>query len=178
MSDTSSDKSNIKRLLISLEQHASSYLKNEAQLHEVKCSTTLEELKSLSLHDITAIISVAENLNMILAFSYETPLLEKITQMFLYDGDGGKVSQDDCQDMASEFINIITGLCITSLNQSETPILFSPPIVINEAKEIHQRESTHLFAINIKTEFGVLNINCIGPGELFDERLNYVADKK
>lgn len=170
-------KNNITKLLSSLQKHTSEYLRDKANIAHVECAASLQELQSLALHDLTAIISVAEGINMILAFSYETPLLKRIATTFLYEEGEDEASEDDCLDMASEFINIIVGLCVTSINSDPLkPILFSPPLVIHEAKIIRQRKTSQLYAISLKTKYGKLDINCIGPRELFDDQLNYLGE--
>jgi two-component system chemotaxis sensor kinase CheA len=163
-------------LMNNLEKIACQYLREEVLITDIQCSTALKEEKQVNLLDTTSIVRVAGDINMLVALSFEQALLHRITRYFLYDGDqDAALNEDDCIDMACEAVNIIVGLCIPELSTEEgIPILFSPPTVLDEAKTIRHTKSSQFYVIELQTEFGRLDIHCIGQKELFDNHLNYI----
>lgn len=61
----------IVKLMSHLEKHTTEYLQNEVAVKQIKCIAVLKELQSLDLKSLTSIISVAGDINMFLAFSFE-----------------------------------------------------------------------------------------------------------
>ena len=151
-----------------LESHTSDYLIQEMSFTKVQCKTQLLEIHELELRKITALISVADETNVLVAFSFDWELLEQLTRVFL-DSTEIEVDEEDCLDMASEFINIIVGLCTTNISHEvDHPILFSPPVLIQAAKTLRHHKHSQFFAIELETEFGKMDISCIGPREIFN----------
>ncbi|MDX1452034.1 MAG: chemotaxis protein CheX [Oleiphilaceae bacterium] len=150
-----------------LEQYTCDYLRREIAFENVTSRTQLLEIPELELKPITALISVAGDTNVLVAASFDWPLMRVLTGNFL-DTAVAEVEEDDCLDMASEFINIIIGLCTSNLDHHDGhPILFSPPVIIEDAKTIRHHRDSLFFRIDLFTEAGDMNLNCIGPRDIF-----------
>jgi CheY-specific phosphatase CheX len=170
----------IMTLTHSLEKHTCLYLRDELLITGIQSSSALKEVKQMNLHEATAIVSIAGDFNVLIAFSFETPLLQQLTRHFLYDGDQvAALDEEDCLDMASEVINIIVGLCTPDLSKDDNiPVLFSPPVVLDKAKTIRHTKSSLFYVIELQTTLGRLDIHCIGPKQLFDNYLNIILEPR
>lgn len=66
------------------------------------------------------------------------------------------------------------GNALADLSAQGRVIGLSPPIVISEAKSVMRHRGAKFATACLVTPHGGLNIHLIGPGELFDDTLEYL----
>ncbi|SCA56920.1 conserved hypothetical protein [Candidatus Terasakiella magnetica] len=165
--------SKLEKLMHVVERNVKDYLREEAGVKDIKCKTALRQLSTLQLREVTSTISVAGSINMLLGFSYDEMLLQRVASAFLEEA---QASKEECMDMAGEFINIILGQGANEIDMNNpSPTLFSPPMTMLGAKKVIQHKASQYYSIELETEYGNLHILCIGPKELFDTSLNYLG---
>ncbi|MFA7384240.1 MAG: chemotaxis protein CheX [Desulfurivibrionaceae bacterium] len=151
------------------------YLKNELKITVRGTTAHMQDVKRMQLQHLTSILSVEADIRMLIAFSFDRELTERV---FIASTQGLDIAEDEQEMMreetVAELINIIVGNAMADLASRGTVIPISPPIIINEAKNISRNKGATFYTLDIITASGMLSIHFIGPKELFDLNLNYV----
>jgi len=130
---------------------------------------------SLFLYDMTAIIGVGGNINFLVAFSFESGLVDAIYSRTIDDLDvPAEEEQLYRESVVAEIVNIIVGNSTADYQLQDNNISITPPIVLSMAKRIHRTKGAVFICRGLKTEFGHMCIDLVGPSELFDSNLDYV----
>ena len=163
------------RLVQAIGDRTVSYLKNELTIPVRGTEVHMRDVKRMQLLHLTSILSVEADIRMLIAFSFDRELTERV---FIASTEGLEITEDEAEMMreetVSELINIIVGNAMADLAATGTIIPISPPIIINEAKNITRNKGATFYTLDIVTDSGMLSIHFIGPKELFDLSLNYV----
>jgi CheY-specific phosphatase CheX len=80
------------------------------------------------------------------------------------------------EEAAMEILNTIVGNATADLAEKGAVISLSPPIIVSEARSVLRQRKARFYSVNLLTDSGELQIHCIGPKELFDNKLNYVPE--
>lgn len=164
------------RVVHLIADRAASYLTEEIGLEVRRSEIYLENIKRLQLRHITSILSVEGGVRMLVAFSFDLGLAERV---FEVSTEGLDIPESErelmLEDSVAEVINVAVGNAFTNL-ASGGVISISPPIVISEAKGITRHKGADFYSADLTTECGMLSIHFVGPKELFDEQLNYAEN--
>jgi len=163
------------KIMQSALDRTSAFLEQEMGITIASATPSMGKIDLLALRDITAIVGVGGSVNLLLAFSFQRRLLDELTAKFT-EGLTFPDEERDLylEDAAAEVVNIIAGHCTIDLADPDVIISLSPPVIVNEAKSIRRPNKGVFACLCLETKFGFVDINFIGPREIFDERLNYV----
>lgn len=164
--------SDAKKFIEAVVKRTTSYLSDEAFINTLEIKYDLNTKKQFSLRNLTSIITIEDNLKITLAFSYDNSLIEKIFKEYSQDIE---IEADEVQsyieESAGDMLNIVLGNVLRQFQQSGKAFGISTPVIINDAKSIGKYKDTQFFAAELKTDFGMMSICCITPGEQFRKQL-------
>lgn len=136
----------------------------------------IDDVQKLDLRTITAIMSAAGQLKLYLAYSFDAALLDAAFAAYTEDLDIAPEEREDAiQETAGDIINIIVGNALADVAATGPSIVLSPPIILTEAKSVMRHRAAKFASAELAAEAGRLSIHLIGPGELFDDSLDYVS---
>ncbi|MFZ5812921.1 MAG: chemotaxis protein CheX [Thermodesulfobacteriota bacterium] len=165
----------VSRLLQALHRRTVGFLRDELGIPVTGQSQHLDDVQRLNLKHLTSIMSATGDTKLYLAYSFDESLIAKAFEAYSQDLD---IPEDEraayVEETAGDIINIIVGNALADLDAQGRAIGLSPPIVITEAKSILRNRGARFASANLDTPHGGLNIHLIGPGELFDDKLDYV----
>lgn len=165
--------SDARRLIEAVVKRTVTYLSDEVFINVLETNYDLNSEKQFDLRNLTSIITVEDNLRITLAFSYDKNLIEKIFEGY---SQGIEIADDEIQsyieESAGDMINIILGNVLSQFQQSGKAFAISTPVIINGAKSIGKYKNTQFFSSELKTDFGIMSICCITPGEQYRRQLS------
>lgn len=130
---------------------------------------------SLVLRKVTAVIAVGGPISFLAAFSFDQNLLDTLFERYTSDIE---VTEDERFEFmhatAGDLVNLIMGQATADLELAEVVISISPPVVFEDARRIGRSKDARFRSATMKTAEGAMDVNVIGPTELFDSHLNYV----
>lgn len=137
----------------------------------------IDDVQKLDLRHTTAIMSAAGELKLYLAYSFDAALLDAA---FVAYTDGLDIAEDErddaVQETAGDIINIVVGNALADIAAAGPAIALSPPIILTEAKSVMRHRAAKFASAELRAAAGALSIHLIGPGELFNETLDYVKE--
>ena len=140
-------------------------------------SYLIDDVQKLDLRPVTAIMSAAGGLKLYLAYSFDVSLLDAAFVAYTEGLDIAEDEREDAiQETAGDIINIIVGNALADIAGSGPAIILSPPIILTEAKSVMRHRAAKFVSAELAAQPGVLSIHLIGPGELFDDSLEYVKE--
>lgn len=164
--------SDAKRFIEAVVERTATYLSDEVFINVLEIKYDLNNEKQFNLRNLTSIITVEDRLKITLTFSYDKNLIEKIFEGY---SQGIEIADDEIQyyieESAGDMLNIVLGNVLSQFQQSGKAFSISTPIVINGAKSIAKYRNTQFFAAELKTDFGIMSICCITPGEQIRKQL-------
>jgi len=132
-------------------------------------------IEMLEIHDLTAIVGVGGPVNLLIAFSFEQRLVDALYARMTADIEVPPGEEDLYRgSAAAEIVNTIIGNCTADFQEREHGISLTPPVILEKAKHIRRMKNAVFMSRSLDTEFGRVDINLVGPTELFDGSLNYV----
>lgn len=165
------------KLIQAVTERSVSYLKDEMELDVQGIDSQLENVKSLTLRSITALVSVGGNLGLYLAFSFEDAVIRRIFEAYTDDIDVAPEEEDEyIEETAGDVINTVVGNALATMSEGGQTISLTPPVVIAQARSLVRQKDAYFYKADLKTDTGVLSVMCIGPGDIFDEKLNYKGE--
>lgn len=165
----------INRLLKALSVRTVGFLREELDIEVTAQAQHLDDVQKLDLKHLTSIMSATDNMKLYLAYSFDEALIVKAFEAYCQDLDINEDERDTyVQETAGDIINIIVGNALADLSAQGRVIGLSPPIVITEAKSVMRHRGAKFATASLTTPHGGLNIHLIGPGELFDDTLEYL----
>jgi CheY-specific phosphatase CheX len=163
------------RLIQAIGDRTVGYLRDELNIPVLRTTVNMRDVKRMQLLHLTSILAVEADIRMLVAFSFDRGLAERV---FVASTEGLKIAEDEQEMMreetVAELINIIVGNAMAELASKGTAIPISPPIIISGAKNITRHKGATFYTLDIVSDSGMLSIHFIGPKELFDLNLNYV----
>ena len=168
------DRELLHQLIESVTRRSVDYLRNEANLDVNQVKNILQGIKSLTLRDLTSLVSVGGQLGMYIAFSFDIKVIRRIFAMYTAGLD---ISEDMesayIEETASDVVNMIIGNSLGDLPNNGQAISMTPPLVISEAKSVSRHKDAYLYMSELSVEEGMVSILYIGPKKLFDENLDF-----
>ncbi len=169
------DHFDIKGFLDALSRRTEAFFREELDIVVMARASQADDVQKLDLKHLTAIMSATGSLKLYLAYSFEAPLIDAAFAAYAADLDIDADERDDAiQETAGDIINIIVGNALADLAAKGPTIALSPPIIITEAKSVMRHRGARFASAHLRTGQGQLSIHLIGPGELFDDTLEYV----
>lgn len=152
------------------------YFEEEFGISLVESESSGGDLDSLTLLDMTAIIGMGGAVNLLIAFSFDNgqidALYERMTADFEVEADEVSVFREAA---AGEVVNTVLGHCTVDFQGLDgQTISLTPPIIIERVKRIHRMKNAMFYTQILNTEYGRIDINLVGPRELFNTNLEYV----
>lgn len=138
-----------------------------------------ESQLKLQMRHLTSLLAVDGGTGLYLAFSFEKPLIERAFEVYVEDIEVAEEEREKyIEETAGDIINIIVGNAAGSLSPQNPPVVLSPPVVISEAKSIFRHKEAQFYTTCLDTDYGKMDICCIGPKKLFDEQFRGLYRKK
>lgn len=154
-----------------------SYFDEEFGIKVIELDPGLDKGKTdtLDIHGLTAVVGVGGPVSLLIAFSFEEHLVDVLYTRMTADIEVPAGEEEQYRgSVAAEIINTIIGNCTADLQQRDHAISLTPPMILDHVKHIHRMQNVVFVNRSLKTEYGCVDINLVGPGELFDNSLNYV----
>lgn len=152
-----------------------SYFEEEFGILVADINQDSGDVATLDIHGLTAIVGVGGPVSLLVAFSFD-PRLMDVLYARMTEGIEVPMGEEEMYrgSVAAEIINTIIGNCTADLQQRDAAITLTPPVIIDSAKHIQRMQNAVFISRRLNSEFGSVDINLVGPGELFDSGLNYV----
>lgn len=151
-----------------------SYFEEEFGITVDEVSKDRGSVEMLEIHGLTAIIGLGGVVSLLVAYSFEQGLVDALYERMT---DGLDVPPDEKEmyrrTVAADVVNTVIGNCTADLQQ-DSVISLTPPIILDSVKHIHRMKNAVFISRSLKTQFGCVDINLVGPSELFDSSLNYL----
>lgn len=166
----------VKRLIDAVTNHCVEYLQNDMSMEIQGMEYRLQDVKSLTLRHLTALVAVGGNLGLYIAFSFDQQVINHLFTVFTEGLDLGEDEEEALsyvEETAGEILNTIIGNALADMPKGASVISLTPPVVLGEAKSIVRHKHAYFYTADIKTELGSLSVMCIGPEDLFTENLEY-----
>jgi CheY-specific phosphatase CheX len=128
----------------------------------------------IELRAMTAIIEMGAPVSLLIAFSFEDSLVTAF-----YDRMTAGMSVPDAEKEAlrlsviGEVVNTILGHCTADFSSSQE-VSLTPPVVLQRRKSLRRMKDAVFVGRSLKTDYGCVDINLVGPCTLFDSKLDYV----
>ena len=167
----------VKAFLDALTARTRAFFLDELGLATTETAFHFDDVQKLDLRHLTAILSATGQLKLYLAYSFDAPLIEAAFAAYTADLDIAEDEREDAiQETAGDIINIIVGNALADVANNGPSITLSPPIILTEAKSVMRHRGAKFASAELTAETGALAIHLIGPGELFDDALEYVKE--
>ena len=152
------------------------YFDDEFGISLIEPDCGSDDLNSLPLLDMTAVIGMGGPVNLLIAFSFDEGLINalynRMTANFEVQAD--EVSKF-LEAAAGDVINTVLGHCTVDFQGlNRQAISLTPPVILDKVRQIHRIKNAMFYTQSLSTEFGRMNINLIQPRELFNLNLEYV----
>ena len=165
----------VREVVLSVLGRTQQYFQDEIGVALTEVGQESGTVDLLELRCLTAIVALGGEINLLIAFSFDSCLTDPVYTSLTADIDVPDDEQDlyRCEAVA-ELVNTIIGNCTADFQRPDQRISLSPPVVIQDAKRIQRSRNSVFNRLRLQSRLGNLDINFVGPVELFDKRLNYV----
>lgn len=169
------EKQLIRKVVAALLARTCSYLAEEFGVEVSEVSRDRGDIELLAIYDLTAIVGVGGPVNLLVAFSFERKLADVLYER-MTEGIEVESGEEDLYrgSVVAEIVNTVIGNCTADFQQAGQSISLTPPVVLDQAKRIQRMKNATFISRTVHTDFGCLDINLVGPTELFDDKLDYV----
>jgi len=173
------EQSNVTFLMQAIVERTVTFFREDLHIniHRVTCSR--EDVQKLQPRHLTSLIAMEGSMRLYLAFSFDKPLIEHAFEVYIEDIE---VAEDEreryIEETAGDIINIIAGNATGSLPSEGPAVSISPPVVISEAKSIFRYKEAQFYTACLETDYGKMDIYCIGPKKLFDGKFRSLSYRK
>ncbi|ADH85376.1 chemotaxis protein CheX [Desulfurivibrio alkaliphilus] len=174
MSNDKLNSGRVRRLMQAIGKRTIEYLKEELEIPVNKAYQAGEDVVRMQLRELTSILALDAEIRLLVAFSFDHDLAEKILTA---SAEGLQIADDERDEMreeaVAEMINIVAGNAIAGHETKGKTISITPPVVINEAKTITRHKGATFRTIQIVTGAGLMSIHFVGPKDFFTMNLDY-----
>jgi len=167
---------NVMQVMQSVITRTRDYFDEEFGIGLIESDGGCGDVDSLTLHDMTAIIGMGGAVNLLIAFSFDKGLINALYEQMTADFD---VQADEVQMFhkaaAGEVVNTVLGHCTVDFQEMDGRVIsLTPPVIIDKVKHIHRMKDAMFYTQTLSTKLGRMDINLVGPRELFNTNLEYV----
>lgn len=153
------------------------YFQDELGLAVTKAKPVIGTIDSLNLRGVTAVVCAGGPVRLMIAFSFDRALLVWLRNLAIRDIEVGLHERElFLRETAAETTNFILGHATADLAEEGNDVTLSPPVIINEGRRIYRPKKAMFASIELSTVYGIVDIDFIGPMELFDQRLNVLNE--
>ncbi|EFL52277.1 conserved hypothetical protein [Solidesulfovibrio fructosivorans JJ]] len=171
------DPLDIQEFLGALTRRTEAFFNDELGIVFTGRGSQIDDVQKLDLKSVTAIMSATGALKLYLAYSFDAPLIDAAFAAYTADLDIAEDEREDAvQETAGDIINIIVGNALADLAANGPTIALSPPIILTEAKSVMRHRGAKFASAELRADAGHMSIHLIGPGELFNDSLEYVKE--
>ncbi|MDD5030996.1 MAG: chemotaxis protein CheX [Rhodoferax sp.] len=150
-----------------------SYFEEEFGIVVADMSQGGGDVATINIHGLTAIVGVGGPASLLVAFSFEQGLMDELYARMTDGIDIAAAEQDAYRgSVAGEIVNTIIGNCTGDLQNNGEAISLTPPMIVDSIKHIHRMKDAIFICRSLHCEFGRVDINLVGPSELFAKSLN------
>ena len=151
------------------------YFEDEFDIKSTVAAESPGNIERLDIYGLTAIVGIGGPISLLIAFSFEQGLIDAIYKQMTADIEVPTGEEKEfLESVAAEVINIIIGNATADFQEPGRTISLTPPMVVDRVKHIHRIKDVVFIRRRMDTEFGGVDISLVGPGELFDRKLDYV----
>ena len=155
---------------------ARAYFQDEIGLAVTKASPVIGSIDALNLRKVTAVVCTDGPVRLMIAFSFDRGLLEWLREAVTRDLDIAPHERElFLRETAGEIANFILGHATADLAEEGNNVTLSPPAIISQGRRIHRPKKAMFASIELSTRRGIVDIDFIGPTELFDQQLNVLS---
>ncbi len=166
----------VAQVVASTLERTRSYFEEEFGIDVSDISRDSGDIATLDIHGLTAVVGVSGPVSLLVAFSFDESLVDVLYRRMTAEIEVPPGEEDIYRSsVAAEILNTILGNCTADLQQRDKAITLTPPMILDSAKHIHRMKNALFISRSLSSEFGSVDINLVGPGELFDSSLNYVG---
>lgn len=149
------------------------YFQDEAHLSIDKTRPSMGAINTLTLRAVTAVVCTGGPIRLIIAFSFDRPLLERLRELATRDFTIEPHERElFLREAAAETANFILGHATADLAEDGNHVTLSSPVIINAGRRIHRPRKAMFTTLELTTAIGIVDIDFIGPPEMFDQHLN------
>ena len=152
------------------------YFESEFDLKLTEHSCEKGKFENMMLLDTTAVIHVGGLINLLIAFSFESNLLnviyEKMTEELEIELHEIEVYREAA---ASDVINTVVGHCtIDLLHLDQNGVAITPPAILNfnHVKKASHIKDAMFYTVNMNTPLGNMNISLVAQPEMLETNFN------
>lgn len=124
----------------------------------------IEKTPKMQLRDITAMVGISGAKGALIAFSFDRPLAEKLTEVMTHSF---KLADDEYEEMLTETVleatNTIVGHCTADLSLDGETIAITPPVVITSLASVHTAKDSPFRRLTADTPYGRMDITIAIP---------------
>ncbi len=169
-------RSDVERVMQSVINKSRTYFNDEYGIGIIETTSNSGDLNSLTLLDMTAIMGIGGDINLLVAFSFDYSqinfLYERMTADFEVKSDEVNTFREAA---AGEVVNTILGHCTADFPKTNGRVVtLTPPIIIEHVKHIHRMKDAMFHTQTLKTDHGRMDVNLVGPCEFFISNLEYL----
>jgi len=147
-----------------------SFLENELGVVVDSKHIYLRDVPLINLGYLTTLVSMDGHISALFVFTYDKPLIETVFTKYTEGIDIAENERDIyLEECAGEIINTVIGNATRDLEQKDSLLTFSPPVVLKEAKNLIKKKNAKFFNAEIHTESGTLNLFYIVPKDAVKE---------
>ncbi len=152
------------------------YFDSEFGIALTETSSNAGALNLLKLLDMTAIIGLGGGVNLLVAFSFDYSQINFLYQRMTAEFEVKAEEVDTFREAtAGEVVNTILGHCTVDFPQvNGHAITLTPPIIIEQVKCIHRMKNAMFHSQSLKSDYGCMDINLVGPCDIFTPNLDYL----
>ncbi|NDV25613.1 chemotaxis protein CheX [Desulfovibrio sp. JC010] len=172
-----SEKETIKSLITAVEHRCRNYLQDEMELPVKTVEHAPQQVKSLTLKDMTALVSLGGSFNVYIAFSFEMKVMKQIFNTYTADIEIDPDEEDMyIEETAGDVINTVIGNAMAEIPEDSVAISLTPPVVLPGARNITRHKDAYFFMTDFITELGTMSVMYIGPMKFFTTNLDLKVD--
>ncbi len=154
-------------------RHACCYLQDEIAVTVESTPARADGPNLITLRDVTAIVGTGGPVSLLIAFSFDRSLAE---YLFHVATEGMALSEQErdtfARDAVGDAVNIILGQSTADLAEAGNDMVLSPPIIIEGRRSVFRPKTATFASMSLVTNHGVVDLDFVGPKELFDNKLN------
>lgn len=152
----------VKDMIQSLQRRTADFLLSEMDLSIDLSPIMSKELKKLELWDVTSIISLGGDLQMLVAFSFDHSLIHHLFDMYSEELGLAQEDKEICfGEIAGDIINNIVGNATADFQYESSLITVTPPVIITDARSLIRHKKAEFVSVILKCDKGSMQIFCV-----------------
>ncbi|MDD5214376.1 MAG: chemotaxis protein CheX [Methylococcales bacterium] len=166
----------IAKVMQSVMTRTHAYFESEFDIKLTEHSCAHGRFENMTLLDTTAVIHVGGLINLLIAFSFESSLLnvifEKMTEELEVELHEIGIYREAA---ASDVINTIVGHCtIDLLHIDKNGVAITSPTILdsNHAKKASHIKDAMFYTVSLNTALGKMNISLVAQPEMLENNFN------